>query len=77
MSLRRFFRLLLDKNWQPPVPSVDDSLAKTAKDAIHITPPAGSGLIGMLFSTTQATQDHIAKGHRDYVQSFKKKDRDR
>ena len=34
MSLRRFFRLLLDKDWQPPVPTVDDSLAKTVKDAM-------------------------------------------
>ncbi|MCE2530775.1 MAG: hypothetical protein J4G11_13035 [Acidimicrobiia bacterium] len=74
VSLRRFFRLLLDKNWQPPVASVDDSLAKTAKDAIHVTPPMGTGVIGILLSTTKATHRHLAKGHKNYTESFKKKD---
>ena len=73
MSLRRFLRLLVDKNWQPPVGSVDDSLAKTAKDAVHVQGfRSTSG-----FSSTSKVYEHIEKGHKNYVQSFKKKRRDR
>ena len=74
MSLRRFFRLLLNKNWQPPVSSVDDSLAKTAKDATHIRGggPGGSG--GVSFSGTSNLYKHIEEGHENYAKSFKKKD---
>lgn len=74
MSLRRFFRLLLDKKWQPPVASVDDSLAKTAKDAIHLGNPSTGGypMSGVL-PTHQDALDHIAKGSEEYAKSFKKK----
>ena len=70
MGLRRFFRLLLDKNWQPPVESVDDSLAKTARDTLHIRGPAShAGGI----SSTSTVYDHIEKGYKNYAKSFKKK----
>ena len=68
MSLRRFLRLLLDKNWQPP--TVDDSLAKTARDALHFRAPRGSGG----FASSGAVYEHIAEGHENYTKSFKKKD---
>ena len=73
MSLRRFLRLLLDKNWQPP--TVDDSLAKTAKDALHSRGPGmgGSGSLGS-YGATDAVYKHIAEGHENYAKSFKKKD---
>ena len=73
MGVRRFFRLLLDKNWQPPVASVDDSLTKTVKDASHIRGggPGGSG--GAAFSGTSALYEQIAEGHENYAKSFKKK----
>ena len=71
MSLRRFFRLLLNKNWQPPAPSVDDSLAKTAKDASHMR---GGGPGGVAFSGTSNLYKQIEEGHENYAKSFKKKD---
>ena len=70
VCLRRFFRLLLDKNWQPPVASADDSLAKTAKDALHVRGERGAG--GQ-FTSTGAVYKHIAEGHQNYAKSFKKK----
>lgn len=75
MSLRRFFRLLLNKNWQPPAPSVDDSLAKTAKDALHSSGPGmgGTGSLGS-YGATDAVYTQIAEGHQNYAKSFKKKD---
>ena len=73
MSLRRFFRLLLNKNWQPSVPTVDDSLAKTARDAMHMRGgDPGSGGTG--FSGTSDLYKYIGEGHENYAKSFKKKD---
>ena len=54
MSLRRFFRLLLDKNWRPSVPTVDDSLAKTAMDALDIRGRTGSGGLRGCLAGSQA-----------------------
>ena len=71
MSLRRFFRLLLDKNWQPSVPTVDDSLAKTAMDALDIRGGPGAG--GAAFPGTSQAHERIAEGHENYTKSFKKK----
>ena len=68
MSVRRFFRLLLDKNWHGPVPTVDDSLAKTAKHAGHV----GGRVPGS--SSTSKVYEHIGEGHENYAKSFKKKD---
>ncbi|MDE0370421.1 MAG: hypothetical protein OXI84_09820 [bacterium] len=75
MNLRRFFRLLLDvirillgKNRRPPVGSVDDSLARTAKDAVHLGGPRGYG-----FSPTSKVYEHIEKGHKNYAKSFERK----
>ena len=72
MSLRRFFRLLMNKNWQPPVPTVDDSLAKTVKDALDIRSRPGAG--GAAFPGTSQAHERIAEGHENYAKSFKKKD---
>ena len=70
MSLRRFFRLLL----RDPGPSgVDHSLAKTAKDALHIR-GAGGQTCGGGFSGTSTAYKHIEEGHKNYAESFKKKD---
>lgn len=69
MSLRRFFRLLTDRKWVPPS-SVDDSLARTAKDAVHVR---GHGIFGSVggFSSTSRVYEHIAEGHENYAKSFK------
>ena len=73
MGMRQFLRLLLNKNWRPSVPDVDDSLAKTAKDALHIRggAPGGSGGVG--FSGTGDAYNRIGEGHQNYAKSFKKK----
>lgn len=68
MSLRRFLRLLLDKNWQPSVPKADDSLARTTKDTLHSTSTKGT----RGFSSTGAVYERIAEGHENYAKSFKK-----
>lgn len=75
MGVRRFLRLLFDKDWRPPVPTLDNSLAKTAKDAIHVT-RGGSGGPGWSggFSGTSKIYDHIAEGHEDYAKSFEKEE---
>ncbi len=73
MSLRRFFRLLL----RDPGPSgVDHSLAKTAKDALHIRGGSGQGGGGGGggFSATSTAYKHVEEGHKNYAESFKKKD---
>ena len=63
----------MNKDWQPPVPTVDDSLAKTAKDAMHMRGgDPGSG--GSGFSGTSGLYEHIGEGHENYAKSFKKKD---
>ncbi len=72
MILRRFFRLLLNKNWQPSASTVDDSLAKTAMDALDIRSGPGAG--GAAFPGTSQAHERIAEGHENYTKSFKKKD---
>ena len=69
MGMQQFLRLLLNKNWQPPVPDVDDSLAKTARDALHFRAPRGTGG----FNSSEAVYEQIGKGHKNYAKSFKKK----
>lgn len=71
MGMRRFLRLLLDKDWQPPTPNVDDSLARTAKDALHVRGPNNFGEGG--FSSTGGVYEQITEGHENYAKSFKKK----
>ena len=72
MGMRQFLRLLLNKNWQPRVPDVDDSLAKTAKDALHMA--GGSRGVGVGGSSgTSAAYKRIGEGHKNYAKSFKKK----
>ena len=67
MSLRRFFRLLL----RDPGPSgVDHSLAKAAKDAIQVSSPGGRGG----YSGTSGVYKNIGESHKNYAESFKKKD---
>ena len=71
VRLRRTIRLVLDKNWQPPVARVDDSLAKTARDALHAR---GREMgLGGGFTSTSKVDDLIAEGHKNYAKSFKKK----
>ena len=68
MGLRRFFQSLLNRNWQPSVPTADHSLAKTAKDALSASHTrSGAG------SSTSRVYDHIAEGHENYAKSFRKK----
>ena len=53
---------------------MDDSLAKTARDA---TGMHGGGLPGSLttpWSGTGGLYERIGEGHEDYAKSFKKKD---
>lgn len=69
MGVRRSPRLLFDKDGQPPVPTLDNSLAKTAKDALHSR--AERGLFAG-FSSTGAVYEHIAEGHENYAKSFEK-----
>lgn len=71
VRLRRTIRLVLDKNWQPPAASVDDSLARTARDALDVRGRGGALSGG--FSSTSKVYDHIEKGHKNYAKSFKKK----
>jgi len=78
VSLRRFFRLLLDifrilldKNRRPLVGSVDDSLAKTAKDAVHLGGFRSPGFSSS--SSTSKVYEHIEKGHKNYAKSFERK----
>ena len=67
MSMRNFFRLL--RHGSPPDPGVDDSLARAAKDSVHVC----SSWAGPR-SPTSGTYKHIEKGHKNYAESFKKKD---
>ena len=70
MSLRRFFRLLRSDRPLDPASGVDDSLARTAKEAMHIR----GNRSGTAYSGTEAVYKQIAKGHKNYAKSFKKKD---
>ena len=74
MSLRRFFRLLMNKDWQPPVPTVDDSLAKTVKDAMGMRGGGPPGARHSPWSGTSGLYERIGEGHENYAKSFKKKD---
>lgn len=67
MSLRGFFRLLLSRRLPNPASGVDDSLARTAKDALHMR-GAASQKGG--FSGTSAVYEHIEKGYENYAKSF-------
>lgn len=69
MSLKSFFRLLRTNRPPNPASGVDDSLARTAKDAMHVR-----GDRSGTYSGTEAVYKHIAKGHKNYAKSFKKKD---
>ena len=69
MSLRHFFRLLRSHRPLDPASGVDDSLARTAKDAMHVR-----GDRSGTYSGTEAVYKQIAKGHKNYAESFKKKD---
>ena len=71
MSLRNFFRLLLSRRLPNPASGVDDSLARTAKDALHIR--GMSHQKGGL-SSTSAVYEHIEKGHENYAKSFDEED---
>ena len=70
MSLRSFFRLLRSHRPLDPASGVDDSLARTAKDTMHVRGSRG----GAQYSGTEAVYKQIAKGHKNYAKSFKKKD---
>lgn len=65
MSLRQFFRLLRSRRLPDPASGVDDSLARTAKDALHMHGRHGSG-----FSGTSAVYEQIEKGRENYAKSF-------
>lgn len=67
MSLRRFFRLLRNAHVHGSFPTVDDSLAKAAKDALSAGYTRGG-----VSSSTSKVYEHLAKGHKDYAKSFKK-----
>ena len=70
-SIRRFFRLLRDPRVHSRIPTADTSVARTAKDALHVTARVAdnSG-----FSSTGAVYKHIADGAENYAKSFEKKD---
>ena len=70
MGLKRFFRLLRTNRLPNPASGVDDSLARTAKDTMHVRGSRG----GAQYSGTEAVYKQIAKGHKNYAKSFKKKD---
>jgi len=70
MSLRSFFRLLRSDRLPDPASGVDDSLARTAKEAMHIRGSQG----GLQYHGTEAVYKHIAKGHKNYTESFDKED---
>lgn len=72
MSLRRFFHLLRTNRPPDPASGVDDSLARTAKEAMHVRGTCAHG--GAAHSGTEAVYKQIAKGHKNYAKSFKKKD---
>ena len=75
MSLKSFFRLLRTNRPLDPASGVDDSLARTAKDTMHVRGRgAGSVVDGGAYSGTEAVYKQIAKGHKNYAKSFKKKD---
>ena len=69
MSLRQFFRLLRSRRLPDPASGVDDSLARTAKDTMHIRGPGGPGT-GSGFSGTNAVYEQIEKGYENYAKSF-------
>lgn len=71
MSLRGFFRLLLSRRLPNPASGVDDSLARTAKDALHMR---GASHQKGGFSGTSAVYEHIEKGHENYAKSFDEED---
>lgn len=69
MSIRRFVRLLRDPRLQSRNPTVDTSLAKTARATLHA---CSSGPNPGMFTSTGAVYKHIAEGHKNYSESFKK-----
>ena len=74
MSLRQFFHLLRHPDLHRSIPTVDDSLAKTAHDIRNISGPTpGLGFFSGKFPMTKTIHEHLAKGHKDYAKSFKKK----
>ena len=68
MSLRNFFRLLRH-DLPPDGRGVDHSVAKTAKDSLHIT-----GRSGGSGASTSPAYKRVGEGHKNYAKSFKKKD---
>lgn len=68
MSLRQFFRLLRSRRSPDPASGVDDSLARTAKDAMHVR-GAGPGAPGG-GSGSSAVYEQIEKGYENYTKSF-------
>lgn len=71
MSLRNFFRLL--RHGSPPDGHVNNSLAKAAKDSLHYSSGTGMGG-GAGAASTSAVYKQIEKGHKNYTESFKKKE---
>ena len=67
-SIRRFLRLLRDPRVHSRIPTVDTSVARTAKDAL-----ASGGNRGG-HTSTSPVYDHIADGAENYAKSFAKKD---
>ncbi len=65
MSLRNFFWLL--RHGSLPDRRVDDSLAKAAKDSVHVC-TSWSGPR----SPTSGVYRRIEEGHKNYAESFKK-----
>ena len=72
MGVRRFLRLLFDKNVHMSNPAADDSLAMTANDALHSRAQIG---VGGEVGATDGVYEQIAEGHENYAKSFKKKKR--
>ena len=68
MSVRRFFRLLRVNPHAKTRPSAPDSLAKTAKDALH---SRGGGDMAS-FSGSDNVYQQIADSHERYADSFDK-----
>ena len=74
MSLRQFFRLLRNPHLHGSTPTVDDSLAKAAHDIRDIGGPAPTGgFLSARYPMTKSVHKHLAKGHKNYAKSFKKK----
>ncbi len=67
-SIRRFLRLLRNPRVHSRIPTVDTSVARTAKDAL-----ASGGNRGG-HTSTSPVYDHIADGAENYAKSFEKKD---